>query len=363
MLLVLAALLTRGMVRATEVDIGFDADRLLVISPAFGRGDDDHVRARAYWDAALLRVRAVTGVQAASLAEYPPFGGGHHVQTLNRPGGPYTVYHNNTEADYFETLGLRTTRGRTYSPQEVAGHVRVAVISEALARDFFPGEDPVGQSLDRIDSGSRRTIIGVVSNALTGRLRELNPAAIYQPLDDPRPASLVVRADGPPQNLTQSLRSALHPLDPGLRLDIRAVRDGLQNELDQPRILAMLAGTLAAIALGLAMVGTYGVTAFVVGQRRQEIGIRMALGATVRDIMRLLLGDGMRPILVGLGAGLFGALLGSRVISGVLYGVPSSDPIAFGASALGLLSTAAAAVVVPTRRAARLDPASVLREG
>jgi predicted permease len=363
MLLVLAALLTRGMVRATEVDIGFDADRLLVISPAFGREDDDNVRARAYWDVALPRVRGVAGVQAVSLAEYPPFGGGHHVQILNRPGGPYTIYHNKTQADYFATLGLRTIRGRAYTLQEVAGHVQVAVISDALARDFFPGEDPVGQSLDRIDVGSRRTIIGVVSNALTSRLRELNAAAIYQPLEDPRPASLVVRTEGPPQNLTQSLRSALQPLDPGLRLDIRPVSDGLQDELDQPRMLAMLAGTLAAIALGLALVGTYGVTAFVVGQRRQEIGIRIALGATVRDIMRLLLGDSMRPVVVGLAAGMSSALLGSRVLSGVLYGVPSSDPLAFGASALVLLAAAATAVIEPTRRASRLDPASVLREG
>ena len=140
------------------------------------------------------------------------------------------------------------------------------------------------------------------------------------------------------------------------------VSDGLQEQLAEPRTLATLAGALAGIALALAVVGLYGVTAFVVGQRSQEISVRVALGARGRDIMRLLLGDSLRPVMFGLAGGVFAALLGSRVFARTLYGVGSADPIAFGAAVLVLLTAAVTAVIVPTRRAAAVDPASVLRQ-
>ena len=181
-LLVLAGLLGRALVRATHVDVGFDAGRLLAISPEFGRGTYDAAGAKAYWDLALERVRALPGVQSASLAEYPPFSGSSRVTVFRQPGGRYTITHNDTRADYFATLGLRAVRGRTYTSEEVANRAEVAVISETLARDFFPGEDPVGQSLDRIVERSRATIIGVVSNVIAARLRELGSATIYQPM-------------------------------------------------------------------------------------------------------------------------------------------------------------------------------------
>ena len=361
-LLVLAALLARAMVRATHVDVGFDAGRLLTVAPAFGRGTYDAAGAKAYWDLALERVRALPGVQSASLADSPPFAGPSRVTIFRRSGGRYTIYHNDTRADYFATLGLRAVRGRTFTAEEADGRAPVAVISEALARDFFAGEDPIGQPIDRIVEGSRATIIGVVSNAITARLRELGSATIYQPLHERWERSMVIRSSGAPEALIPSVRSALHPLDPRVRLDITPVSDGLQQQLAEPRMLASLAGALAGLALGLAVVGFYGVTAFVVGQRSQEIGVRVALGASGRDIMRLLLGDSLRPVLFGLAGGVFVALLGSRMLAGTLYGVGSADPIAFGAAVLVLLTAATAAVIFPTRRAARVDPASVLRQ-
>ena len=361
-LLVFAALLTRAMVRATEVEVGFDAGRLLTVTPAFGRGTHDAAGANAYWDLALERVRALPGVDSASLAGSPPFAGASRVTIFRRAGGRYTVYHNDTRADYFATLGLRPVRGRTYTADEVAGRAEVAVISETLARDFFPGEDPLGQSLDRIVERSRAIIIGVVSNAITARLRELGSATIYEPMRETLGARMVIRSRGAPDALIPSVRSALHPIDPRVRLGITPVSDGLREQLAEPRTLAALAGALACLAVALAIVGLYGVTAFIVGQRSQEISVRVALGASGSDIMRLLLGDSLRPVLFGLGAGVLVALLGSRVLAGTLYGIGSSDPLAFGAAVLVLLSAAILAVVFPTRRGARLDPASVLRQ-
>jgi ABC-type antimicrobial peptide transport system permease subunit len=140
------------------------------------------------------------------------------------------------------------------------------------------------------------------------------------------------------------------------------VASGLQNEVEEPRIMATLAGALAALALGLAIVGIYGVTTFVTGQRTREIGVRMALGASRGDMLRLLLRDSLRPVAIGLTVGAIVSLIGSRLIAVVLYGVGASDPLAFGSAVGVLLVSAAAAVFIPARRAARVDPAFVLRQ-
>jgi predicted permease len=242
-LLVLAALLTRGMVRATQVDVGFDADRLLTVSPAFGRDSTyDAAGTKAYWDLALERVRALPGVRGVSLAHYPPFGGAHSVTIRQRANNRYSIYHHPTQAEYFATIGLRVVRGRTYTPQEVAERAKVAVISEALAREYFPQGDPIGQSLQRITKDSGYQIIGVVSDAITARLRELSAANIYKPMEDIEVARMIIRAHGRPESLTPSVRNAIQPIDPRIRLDITSVNEGLQEELAEPRTLATLAG-------------------------------------------------------------------------------------------------------------------------
>jgi predicted permease len=361
-LLVLAALLTRGMLRAAHVDIGFDAARLLTISPAFGRGIYDEKGAKAYWDLALARARAVPGVRLASLSSHSPFASASSVTIFEHGGRRYTIYHNATDADYFETVGLRTVRGRTYTSAEAADSAQVAVISETLARDFFPGEDPIGQPLNRVIEGSPRVVIGVIANAITARLRELGSAAVYYPTESTLASKMMVRTSGPPEALIQSLRSALHPIDTRIRLEIQPVSEAVQRQLAEPRTLATLAGMLAGIALALAVVGLYGVTAFLVGQRRHEISVRIACGATAGDVVRLLVRDSLRPVVLGLAAGLFVAMVAGRLFAGVLYGVSSADPLAFGTAAVVLLVAALGAVIVPTHRAAAVEPASVLRE-
>jgi predicted permease len=361
-LLVLATLLTRGMVRATQVDVGFNADRLMTVSPAFGRGTYDAVRAKAYWDAATERVRTLPGVSAVSLTSFPPFGGAHRVNIIKRGGAEYSIYHDDTQADYFAAVGLRVLRGRTYTAAEIADRADVAVISESLAKDYFPGEDPIGQSLARITRDSQSTIIGVVSSAITARLREMSSAVIYRPIGDLRAARLIVRTEGRPEAVMSPVREAVQAVDPRLRLTIVTVADGLQSELEEPRSLATLAGALATFALALAIVGIYGVTAFVAGLRTQEISIRLALGATKRDVWRLLLGSSLRPVFIGLAAGLALAVLGSRIFAGVLYGIPTTDPVAFGAAILVLLASATIAIAFPTRHATNLEPASILRQ-
>ena len=159
-----------------------------------------------------------------------------------------------------------------------------------------------------------------------------------------------------------SVRSALHPLDPRARLAITPVSEGLQQQVAEPRALATLAGALAIVALALAVVGLYGVTAFVVGQRTREIGVRMALGASGRDVMQLLISDSLRPVIFGLVAGIVAAIVVGRVFAGVLFGVAPADPIAFLSAILVLATAATIAVILPTRRASHVDPAAVLRQ-
>jgi predicted permease len=362
-LVVLAALLTRGMVAATRVDVGFAADRMLAVVPAFPPGEHGRVAARAFVNAAAERLAAIPGIASYSLASFPPYGGATRVTIFNRADGRYTINYNDTDAEYFSTLGLRVLRGRTYTVPEVRDRAPVAVVSEALARDFFPGEDPLGQPLSRVvEDGGDAVIIGVVSNAITTRLRERSEAAIYQPIASPHAARLLIRTQASSSLYIATIRSALQPLDSRARLEVTPVSDGLARQLGESRTLASLASTFAAVALCLAIVGLYGVTAFVINQRSQEITLRVALGATRRDVLRMLLGDSLRPVMLGLGAGIFVALGAGRLVSGTLYGIGPADPIAFGVSIVILLLSTIAAIIVPARRAATVDPAEVLKQ-
>ena len=363
-LLVAAALLTRAAVRATQVDLGFDAQHLVSISASFGRGNYDAARTNAYWDLALQRIRAVPGVRSAALADAPPYVG-RGVFTLIREGREFRTSLNRTSADYFATVGLRVVRGRTFTAQEAAAYAPVAVISETLAREFWPGVDPIGASFDRKQLNPKlppATVIGIVSDSITARLRDLRADTVYWPLELPGAGRLLVRTVGPPADLTRSLRDALQPVDPAIRLDFKLVGDGLAEELDPPRLMASLSGALAVFALALALVGIYGVTSFVTGQRMREIGVRLAVGATPGDVMRLLLADGLRPVAIGLVVGLIAGLLGSQAFAGFLFGIKAQDPVAFAGAVAVLLASTAVAVYIPTRRAARVDPVVVLRQ-
>ena len=360
-LVVLAMLLTRATVRAMQVDIGFDADHLVAFAPDFTRERYDTAKGRGYWMTALERVRAVPGVRSASLALFSPYGGGVSVTNLTRNGARYQVYSNDVLPDYFSTLGLRIVRGRTFTDGEVTAHADVVMISETLARDFWPGQDPVGQSLQPFD-GSHDVIVGIVSDAIAFRLREGSAAALYRPLRRYESARAIVRTQGAPEAMAPSIRDALNAVDSRLRLDVKLAGAGLRDQVQEPQILASMAGGLAVLALGLAVVGIYGVTAFVTGLRTREIGVRVAVGASRRDVLGLLLRDSLQPVAIGMAAGVVFALLAAQVFAGVLYGVGPRDPLAFAAAFAILLTSATAAVFIPARRAARVDPASVLRQ-
>jgi putative ABC transport system permease protein len=363
LLLVMATLLTRATIRAAHVDVGFDADRLLSVSVGFGRSTSKE-RIKAYFGDVMERVLAIPGVDSAALTAYPPFGNGSMVQIDEMNGDRFVTYFHRTDAKYFETAGLQILRGRSYTAEEVRSGAAVALISESAARRFWRDDDPLGSSLARLDGEDKAIVIGVVRDAITARLRDLSAAAIYRPTDQQQIAAsrLLIRTNGRSDLAVRSVTQAIRAVDPTFTVRVERVADGLAEELEAPQLLALVSAMMAAMALVLAGIGIYGITAAVVGQRTREIGVRLAIGAERRDVLRLLVGDSLRPVLVGGIAGVVAALLATRVLKGVLFGVPPHDPVAF-AGAVTLLTIAAlAAVIVPTRRASQVDPAFVLRQ-
>jgi predicted permease len=364
MLLILAALLTRAAGSASRVELGFPADGLATTVPALDNHGYDADSAALFWQDALARVRDLPTVESSALATYPPLGDMANITILRRNGRELFVYSNEVSADYFSTIGLKVLRGRTFTEADVREHAPVVVISDAVARELWPGEDPLGLPADRIGARSApSTVIGVVSNAVTQRLSDANSAAVYSPIL-PRSlpsAALLTRARRNVESTVEPIRSVIRGVDPDLRPTTTTMAENVSRQMDEPRALASLSGAVGAIALLLSLVGVYGVASFMVSQRASEIGVRMAIGATLADVVQLLVGDTLRPVAIGLAAGAIGAVLAGRIMSGALFGVRPYDPLAL-LGAAGLLAlTAILAAVVPARRAARVDPARVLR--
>jgi putative ABC transport system permease protein len=241
-----------------------------------------------------------------------------------------------------------------------------AVINGAMARKFFPGEDPLGKRINLGDPADTPwiTVVGVVGDARTGGLDQEPYPQVYLPAAQfPRRAgTFVARAKGDPAALAPALRRELAAIDKDLPLyNVRTMEQVLSDSVSRRRFQMILIAAFAGVGLLLAAVGIYGVISYSVAQRRHEIGVRMALGARAADILRLVVGQGLVLTLLGVGAGLAGALMLTRLLAGLLYGVSATDPLTFAGVALALLGVALLACLVPARRATKVDPMIALR--
>lgn len=366
LLLVTAGLFLRAALRITHVDLGFDAGRLVEVTPAFPRSDFDASAANAYWRAAIERVRVMPSVEAVSLAVYPPFAGVVSIRQVSRivsHGEPYQIYENRTDETYLSTAGLHLTRGRWYTADEVRVNAPVAVVSESLVRDFYGGSDPIGASLSAItDDLTPIRIVGVIKEVVTAHLRGPGNGTIHRPLptSEALAARLMIRT-ADPAAIVRNLETALVSVDRRVRPVTSLVSHDVDRYMNDPKILAGLSGTIALLALVLAVLGLYGVTTFVVGQRMWEMHVRQAIGASAGDIVRLLVRQSLTPVAIGLVAGLALALALVRVLTPALMGISPYDPGAIVGAVSLLLVATTAAVISPARRAARADPAAVLR--
>jgi putative ABC transport system permease protein len=372
-LLVGAALLLRSFDRLTSVNPGFDAERVLAFQVALPQASyaEDHDRIRFFGDL-LQRLEVLPQVRAAGMVQTLPMRGGYVLSFAiqgrppAKPGDEPSARHRSVSAKYFATLGIPLLRGRAFGERDVAGAPMVAVIDQAFAERHFPNEDPLGRGLD-IGNGTEGfyEIVGVVANVHHDGL-DADPApTMYVPFEQDVFSSMwiVARTDGDPAQLAGAARLAVRELDSGLPASrMGPLADAVSDSVAQRRFSMLLLGLFALIALFLAAVGLYGVVAYAVGQRTREIGVRMAIGAQAGDVLRLVLGGGMRLAFAGVAVGTAAALALARLVASLLFEVTPFDPTSYAATALVLLAVAALACYLPASRAMRLDPLAALRE-
>ena len=376
-LLVLAALFSRSLIEASSLAVGHEVDSLMTVavgSPTSGAAWDP-ARRDAYWTALLDQVELTSGVAAAAIAIAPRFGG---VTIAPQRVDSLMLDRNEVSSGYFQAVGIPILRGRTFTPDEIRSEAPVAIISMSLARAVWESKNPLGASLDEVWgtpsatdarlSGPHRKprnvrIVGVVDDVTTRLDRQEPLPAVYLPISRTSVPRLVVRAQGNPGPLVQPLRNLLQAFDPRLQPTMVFAREEMRRQLERPRMFAVLSLTVGTLAMGLAVIGLFGVTAFIVEQRSHELSVRRALGASHSDLIAMLLRDSLKPVVAGLAAGLFIALAGGNVVQHLLSGVSARDPLAVVAAVVVLMAAASAAVLLPARRAARLNPANVLKLG
>ena len=383
-LLVAAGLFLRTFSSLATLDLGFDRDPVLVVNVGAQRLALEPAQRAPLFERLREAARAQPGVASAALSAVTPVSGSSWQFLVEIPGGPAlperdrAVLVNMVSPDFFRTLGTRLVAGRDFSAGDRLGAPDVAIVNEAFAKKFFNGANPVGRVVRQPAwperPASEHQVVGLVQNATYRSLREELRPILYLPLSQssapPSGISLSVRAAaGSPILLTRSLADALGAVHRDLTLSFRPLKDLVNAGLIQERVVALLSGFFGALALLLAGLGLYGITAYAVNRRKGELGIRMALGAAPATVVRLVLQR--VALLVGLGivAGLalsgafilYGGTIGAQTVAGLLHGVELRDPVTFGGAIVVLAAIAAFAGWLPARRASRIDPASVLR--
>jgi putative ABC transport system permease protein len=264
-------------------------------------------------------------------------------------------------------MGIPVLRGRAVSERDTGAAPRVVLINDTMARQFWPGDDPVGRTMTYASrgQGDSRTIVGVVADVKHFGMDRDAPPEFYTPQTQPpsyHSMSIVLRTSGDPAAIVAAARAQVAAMDREIpAYAIRTLADLVEESTAQPRFRTMLLAAFAALALVLAVIGVYGVIAYAVSQRTQEIGVRMALGALRADVLRLVIADSLRPILIGVGAGLVAAFFLTRLIATLLFQVQPHDVATFVSVPLLLVSAALVATYIPARRAARVDPVRALR--
>jgi predicted permease len=366
-----AGLLGQSLVRLLRVDAGFVADRLLTFNVQYVAPCTPEKRAQLAAEV-VARVAKFPGVVAA--------GGGTALPPMTAQRGTGFVaegardgsvaarraYFIGVLPGYFRALGTRLVEGRDVKDTDAAGAPEVILVNRSLARRLYGSESALGRRIRLVNpeyAGSWRTVVGVVDDVRYSGLDDPGEAALYTPFaQTPFLWSYVmVRSAGPPMALAASLRDAVRSVDPGLEAAaVKPMSDVVAETVVQPRFNVLLLSAFALLALVLAAVGIYGVVAYSVVQRTREIGVRVALGATRGDVLRLVTGEGLRMAGLGVVLGLFGAAAASRLLTALLFEVRPGDPATFALAALFLVLVAAAASAVPAWRATRLAPVVAL---
>jgi putative ABC transport system permease protein len=361
--------------RLQNIDPGFRAEGLFtarVSLPAARYATPE--QGAAFFENAVARVQQLPGVRNAAAISFLPLAGpgiGTSFYRADRPAPPDgqqpTTEVRPVTPNFFKTMGIPHRAGRDIADTDRADSPLVAVVSEELATRLFPGEDPLGKRLQvaiRGPGGMNVEIVGVVGNIKFASLDADTRPAVYIPLPQLSIglATLVARTDMDPVSLSNSVGAAVRSIDPELPLaDVRSMEQVVDETLARPRTVSVLLTAFAVLALLLAAVGVYGVMAYSVSQRTQEIGVRMALGATAQSVFRLVLGQAMKLVGIGVAVGIVIAGLLARVLDTLLFETAPLDPLTFALTALVLVIVATLASYVPARRSTRVTPIEALR--
>lgn len=370
-LLVAAGLLTRSIIEARRVDVGFRPTKVAALSVDLGLIGYDEARSKQLYDRAIERVAAIPGVESAARALRQPLAINYSRNSIffadrMKPGDvAIPVSATSVDHNYFETLGIPLLRGRNFNATDVPTAPRTAIVTEAFVRTYWPGEDGIGKRFrQRNAEGPEFEIVGVVGDYKVETMGEKPTPYIHYSMQQ-RPFTaevLIARTSGDPAALLAAMRREVLTLEPQTVI-IEALTMNAQVEatLMPARMAAQTAMVVGIVAMVLAAIGLYGVIAYAVAKRTREIGIRMALGAAPGGVIGLVMRQGLTVAIAGTAAGVLLAGLGARAIASTLYGVSALDPLAWGGALTLSLVSAAAANFVPARRASKVDPSIALR--
>jgi len=368
--LVGAGLFVQSLRLAQRIDLGFETKNLFVMAVNLGAQNMEQGRAERFYLNAVQQAKAIPGVANAAIAANLPMGGGF-LRSVFKEGQEQKAGQrdlltltNIVSPEYFDTVRIPLLRGRLFDAFDRGESKSVVVVNEALARKFWTGEDAIGKRFTFFGQTERREIVGIVRNATVFQVGEDPQAVIYLPLTQnfTPAATIQVRTTGAPANSIEAVQKQVQALEPNLPLtNIATIEQQLDQALFARRMGAALLGIFGLLALALAGIGVYGVMAYSVTQRNQEIGIRMALGAGQAEIIGMVLRQGMILTSIGLTIGLAASIALSRFVARLLFGIGATDPLVFGTVSLILAGVALIASYVPARRATRIDPLGALR--
>jgi putative ABC transport system permease protein len=370
-LLIGAGLPINSFVRLGQVNPGFDEKNLLTaridIPNPFGQPE----KKQQFFEQLQQRVAALPGVEAVGMITELPLANqiAHSKFRIEGrpepdPGQIPDADTHNVNHDYFRAMRIPLLKGRYFTEADVSGNAKVVVISGELARLYFAGEDPVGRRILKGLLGKEEAmeIVGVVGDVRHRGLDVGFRQTIYFPSLRYGFSNLAIRATGDPANLAAALRREVAAIDPNQPVAVvRTMERVVSESASQPRFRTLLLGVFSGAALLLAMIGIYGVMSYAVSQRTHELGVRMALGASASDALRLIIGQGMKLALAGVAVGLATALAMTRLIKNLLFGVQTTDSVTFMATAFFLTVVALLACYLPARRATKVNPLTALR--
>jgi putative ABC transport system permease protein len=367
-LLIGAALFLQSFRNLLSVNPGFRAENVLMARLSLPEQKyKEKTQTESFYNQLRQNISSVPGVQAVELCQVVPFSGGGG-------GGPFTVegfeyeskvaWLRSTTPGYFNAMGMPILKGRGFESSDTDASQPVAIVDESLARRYSPQADLVGKRI-RIGDGPWLTIVGVVPNVKNRKLDEAAWPYVYRPYSQwvRRETMLVVRSVMDPTIIVGNIRNEVAKLDPELPLSrVSTIRQAMDRSLVTTRLTNWLLAGFAATALLLALTGIYGVMSLNVANRRNEFGIRLALGAQATNVLKLILGQGLKLAIVGVALGLLAAIAFTRLLKGLLFGISASDPLTFALIAVLLVGVALLACWIPARRATKVDPLEALRQ-